>query len=103
GGVWRLQECSDRYIRTTGDPDGTFERSPSLRRVERDAPGPRFDVAEADGTLRVSAAGVSAEVSLEDGRVAFFDGEGRPLLAEAAGGRGFTPVRFDGRDYYSVR
>lgn len=99
----RLQVVSDRIIRITADPDGTFERSPSLMRVERDAPAPRFDVAEADGTLRVSAAGVSAEVSLEDGRVAFFDGEGRPLLAEAAGGRGFTPVRFDGRDYYSVR
>ncbi len=44
------------------------------------------------------APGISATVSLADGRVAFFDAAGQPLVSEVAGGRTFTPAEFDGRD-----
>jgi alpha-D-xyloside xylohydrolase len=99
----RLQVVDDHIIRVTAAPDGRFERSESLMRVAREGDAPAFEVAEADGRLRISAAGVSAEVSLADGRVAFFDAAGAPLLSEIAGGRSFEPVEFEGRPYYSIR
>ena len=99
----RLQVVSDRIIRVTADPDGDFERSKSLMRVERQGAAPEFETSEADGRLRVVAAGISAEVSLSDGRVAFFDAAGTPLLAEVAGGRSFEATEFDGTPYFSVR
>ena len=99
----RLQVVSDRIIRVTADPDGDFQRSKSLMRVQRDGPAPVFEARETDGKLRVAAAGISAEVSLHDGRVAFFDAAGKPLLSEVAGGRSFEATEFDGTPYYSLR
>ncbi|MGY1410877.1 TIM-barrel domain-containing protein [Luteimonas sp. A611] len=99
----RLQVVSDRIIRVTADPDGDFERSRSLMRVEREGAAPTFEASEADGKLRVVAAGISAEVSLADGRVAFFDAAGKPLVSEVAGGRSFEATEFDGTPYYSIR
>lgn len=99
----RLQVVSDRIIRVTADPDGDFQRSKSLMRVQRDGPAPAFEARETDGKLRVAAAGISAEVSLHDGRVAFFDAAGKPLLSEVAGGRSFEATEFDGTPYYSLR
>ena len=56
-------------------------------RVEREGAPPKFEVTEGNGSVRVAAAGISAEVSLQDGRVAFFDAAGQPLVSEVAGGR----------------
>ena len=99
----RLQVVSDRIIRVTADPDGDFQRSKSLMRVEREDAAPKFEASEAGGKLRVAAAGISAEVSLVDGRVAFFDAAGKPLVSEVAGGRSFEATEFDGTPYYSIR
>ena len=99
----RLQVVSANIVRVTADPAGAFQRSPSLMRVERPGSAPRAEVSEADGRLRVRAPGVSAQVALDSGQVAFFDAAGRPLLSEAAGGRSFQATEFDGRPYYSVR
>ena len=99
----RLQVVGDDIIRVTAAPDGKFERSESLMRVARDGAAPAFEVAEADGKLRISAAGISAEVSTGDGQVAFFDASGDPLVSEIAGGRSFEAVEFEGKPYYSIR
>jgi len=99
----RLQVVADNIIRVTAAPDGGFERSPSLMRVERQGEAPAFEVTEAGDKVRVSAAGVSAEVSTRDGQVSFFDADGKPLLSEVAGARGFEPVEFEGKPYFSIR
>ncbi len=99
----RLQVVGDNIIRVTAAPDGKFDRSPSLMRVASEGAAPTFDVTEADGKVRVNAAGVSAEVSIADGRVAFFDAAGKPLVAETAGARTFEQVEFEGKPYYSIR
>jgi len=99
----RLQVVADNIIRVTAAPDGGFERSPSLMRVERRGEAPTFEVTEAGDKVRVSAAGVSAEVSTRDGQVSFFDAEGKPLLSEVAGARTFEPVEFEGKPYFGIR
>lgn len=99
----RLQVVADNIIRVTASPDGSFARSPSLMRVKDTGTAPKFEVAEANGKVRVSAPGVTAEVSVGDGHVAFFDAAGKPLVSEVAGGRTFTPAKFEGKDYFSIR
>ncbi|HVJ03466.1 MAG TPA: alpha-xylosidase, partial [Sphingomonas sp.] len=43
-----------------------------------------FDVAEADGQVRIKTARATAEISLANGQVRFLDPAGKPLLTEAA-------------------
>ncbi|WP_149195269.1 TIM-barrel domain-containing protein [Luteimonas suaedae] len=99
----RLQAVSDHIIRVSADPAGEFARTPSLMRVEDEGPAPAFEVAEVDGQLRLSTGKVTAEVSLQDGRVRFLDADGNELLAERAGGRSFEPLEVEGKQYFSVR
>jgi len=99
----RLQLVSDRIVRVSADVDGDFQRSPSLMRAEATSAPPAFEVEQSEGEVRIKAPGIAAEVALADGSVSFFDGEGKPLLAERPGAREFQPATFDGRDYYSVR
>jgi alpha-D-xyloside xylohydrolase len=99
----RLQVVTDGIIRVSADPDGDFERSPSLMRVGDDASAAKFDVASTDGKLRLSTAEVTAEVSLQNGQVSFLDKQGKPMLSEVAGGRSFAPLEVEGTSYLSVR
>ncbi|MGO4782076.1 hypothetical protein AB4084_41970, partial [Lysobacter sp. 2RAB21] len=58
-----------------------------------------FEVAEKAGHVRLSTAEVTADVSLQSGRVAFFDVAGKPILSEVEDGRTFTPLRAEGQAY----
>ncbi|MGH8079647.1 MAG: alpha-xylosidase, partial [Lysobacter sp.] len=99
----RLEVVAKGIIRVSADPDGDFKRSASLMR-SGDAPEPvPFDVAEKSGHVRLSTAEVTVDVSLQSGRVAFFDAAGKPILSEVEGGRTFTPLRAAGQSYLSVR
>ena len=101
--VVRLQVAGDGILRVTASPDGRFERTESLMRAASAGLTPAFDVGESEGKVRISAAGIAAEVSTVDGQVSFFDAAGQPLLAETAGGRSFDTAEFGGKPYYNVR
>ncbi|WP_313343965.1 TIM-barrel domain-containing protein [Stenotrophomonas sp.] len=98
----RLELVDDNIVRVSAEPKGDFTRTPSLMRVPL-ASTPRFKVEQADGSVRLVAAGITADVSEADGHVSFRDAAGKPLLAERAGGRSFAPLGVDGKAYYSVR
>ena len=98
----RLQLVDDHIVRVSADPDGDFQRSPSLMRVPVAGQAP-FDVVESKDNVRLQAADIAAEVSLRDGRVSFFDKAGEPLLSERGGGREFTPITSEGKSYLSLR
>lgn len=98
----RLELVDDNIVRVSADPDGDFTRTPSLMRVPVQGK-PRFTVEQGGGSVRLVAAGISAEISEADGHVSFRDAEGKPLLAERAGGRSFSPLSVEGKAYYSVR
>ncbi|KAF1693814.1 alpha-xylosidase [Pseudoxanthomonas daejeonensis] len=98
----RVQLVSDRIVRVSADTDGDFARSRSLMRVPVEGT-PKFEVSQTADGVRVSASGIAAEVALADGRVSFFDGQGKPLVQEVAGGRSFTRFEVEGRKLESVR
>ncbi|KAF1721833.1 TIM-barrel domain-containing protein [Pseudoxanthomonas wuyuanensis] len=99
----RLQVVDAGIIRVSADPDGDFQRSPSLMRVGDGKSDAAFEVDSADGTLRLTTAEVTAEVSLQSGRVSFLDKQGKPMLSEVEGGRSFEPLEVGGNSYLSVR
>ena len=98
----RVQVVADRIVRVSADSDGDFQRSRSLMRVPIEGT-PKFEVSQTADGVRVTASGIAAEVALGDGRVSFFDGQGKPLVQEVAGGRSFTPLEAEGRKLESVR
>lgn len=96
----RVEAVAAGILRVSADLDGDFARSNSLMRADA-GKAPAVEVKRDGDKVKLTTQGISAEVSLADGRVSFFDAAGKPLLAESA--RGFTPAKFEGKDYYSVR
>jgi alpha-D-xyloside xylohydrolase len=100
----RVQLVDDHIVRVSADRDGDFQRSRSLMRVSGDGPGADFVLDRtATGAVSIKASGIAVEVDAQDGHVSFFDGTGKPLVQEVAGGRSFTPFEAEGRKLESVR
>ncbi|HEX5787133.1 MAG TPA: TIM-barrel domain-containing protein [Woeseiaceae bacterium] len=93
----RVQVVGERAMRVTAATTTLSDTGPDTLMVVADAAAGGWDVQEADGRLRVSTAGMAAEIELANGRVSFFDGDGRLLLAEAGRSRGADA------DGYAVR
>lgn len=98
----RLQVLSDKIIRVTATPDNTFSNDTSLVVVAQKNK-PEFKVEETDSTVSVVTSAVKATVSLASGDVKFYDKDGKLILAEADGGREFSPIEVEGTKGYTVR
>ncbi len=84
----RLQVIDDHAMRVTATATGDFKDLTDTMMVVADAATAGWDAEETDGRLRVTTGGMSADIELASGRVRFFDGAGRLLLAEASRGLG---------------
>lgn len=92
-GAVRLQVMRDDIVRVTAGPDAEVDPADSIMVVAR--PGKTtFEVTEANGFVRLDTGRMTAQVSLTDGAVAFFDADHAPLLAGVNGGE-FSPVTRD--------
>lgn len=98
----RLQVLSDKIIRVSATPDNSFSNDTSLVVVDQKSK-PEFKVEETDSTVSVLTASVKATVSLSTGDVKFYDKDGKLILAEADGGREFSPIEVEGTKGYTVR
>ena len=98
----RLQVLSDKIIRVSATPDNSFSNDTSLVVVAQKE-RPEFKVEETDTTVSVVTAAVRATVSRTSGDVKFYNKEGKLILAEADGGREFSPIEVDGTKGYTVR
>lgn len=98
----RLQVFGDKLIRVSATPDSKFADDESLV-VLTPKQKPEFTVEETDSTASVITSAVRATVNLSDGNVKFYDTEGKLIVAEADGGREFSPITVEGTDGYTVR
>lgn len=98
----RLQVVGDKIIRVTATPDDKFAPDASLVTVPQSVK-PEFKVEETDSTVSVVTADVRATVSLATGDVKFYNTEGKLIVAEADGGREFSPIEVEGTRGYTVR
>jgi alpha-D-xyloside xylohydrolase len=100
GPARRLEVYGPNIVRVVGLPAPDARPMQSL--MVTAAPRGDFTVREEDGRIVLSTGAVSAEVSLDDGRVAFRNAAGEAVLAETAP-PAFAPVTVEGRAYVSIR
>ncbi len=62
-----------------------------------------YTIAETDSTVSLSTSQLTATVSFSTGDVKFYNKDGRLIVAEADGGREFTPIEVEGTKGYTVR
>ena len=98
----RLQVYGDKIIRVSATPDSKFAEDASLAVLERPT-DVKYDVEETDSSVSVVTSAIKATVSLTSGDVKFYDKEGKLILAEAEGGREFSPIEVEGTKGYTVR
>ncbi len=98
----RLQVFGDKIIRVSATPDSKFADDASLvvLQEKRDV---KFEVEESDSTIDVVTDALRASVSRTTGDVRFYDKAGNLILAEADGGREFSPIEVEGTKGYTVR
>ena len=87
----RLQVFDDKIIRVSATPDDKFAEDASLVVVKPEQKV-KFDVEETDSTVSVVTSTVRATVSYATGNVKFYDMSGKLIVAEAEGGREFSPI-----------
>ena len=78
----RLQVVSDRIIRVEQTPATAIPTKKTSLAVVPQKGNTSFSVQEDALAVYVRATGISATVTKSDGHVAFFDANGKPLLAE---------------------
>lgn len=98
----RLQVLGDKIIRVSATPDKKFSSDESLVVIPQVDKTP-FTVEESDSVVSVVTSEVRASVSLATGDVKFYDKSGRLVVAEADGGREFSPIEVEGTKGYTVR
>ena len=98
----RLQVLGDKIIRVSATPDKKFAEDVSLITVPQENKT-EYSVTETDSTVSVVTAEVTATVSLSIGDVKFYDKNGKLIVAEADGGREFSPIEVEGTKGYTVR
>ncbi|MDE6795636.1 MAG: DUF5110 domain-containing protein [Muribaculaceae bacterium] len=98
----RLQVFGDKIIRVTATPDKKFAPDASLSVVKPETKA-EYKVEETDSTVSVVTSAVKATVSLSTGDVKFYNSDGKLIVAEADGGREFTPIEVEGTKGYTVR
>jgi len=87
--IVRLEVMNDRIIRVQATPETAFPQKKSLIIVPQQQFVPQFEVSEDGGNVVVKAAQVKAVVEKRNGRVTFFDADGKKLLGETSDGKTF--------------
>jgi len=98
----RLQVLGDKIIRVSATPDKKFPEDGSLVVVPQEEKT-QFTVEESDSAISVITTEVRATVSLATGDVKFYDKSGKLIVAEADGGREFSPIEVEDTKGYTVR
>lgn len=93
GNVIRIAAAKDRAFLAHSTP-ATEVRHPEKTRWKLDT---------RDGVATLSTAKLQVRVNLVTGAVAFFDSNGKPILAEKADGRTITPAEVQGEQTSQVR
>ena len=98
----RLQVIDDKIIRVSATPDKKFSSDTSLVVIPPRA-NVEYTIAETDSTVSLSTSQLTATVSFSTGDVKFYNKDGRLIVAEADGGREFSPIEVEGTKGYTVR
>jgi alpha-D-xyloside xylohydrolase len=99
----RFQVFSKDVIRVTVAAADTFSTEQSMVVLEQEKPFSAWTVEENAEEISIKTSALKATLILKTGEVIFRDSTGNVLLEERkGGGKAFTPVMVEGKNYYSI-
>jgi alpha-D-xyloside xylohydrolase len=103
GGFLKVQVCADDIIRVAEAKDRSFFSRESLSVLSERKARAEWKLKATATEATVATPRLAVRVNLETGAVSFFDASGKPVLAEADGGRTLKPVIVQGDRTFHVR
>jgi alpha-D-xyloside xylohydrolase len=100
----RLQVLSDKIIHVTASPSDSFPEFESLITAVNNTKPVEWRINENNSEVILNTSCIKASVSLASGKIIFRDSAGNVILSEEpGGGKTFTPVSVEGKQFYSIR
>lgn len=100
----KIEFVSDKIVHVQATPSEQLSTEKSLMIVEKEPSKVPFELKDEGDVIVLSSTALLVKVNKLTGDIKYFDEKGNPVLAEKAeGGKTFTPVTIDGKNFYSVR
>ncbi len=100
----KLQVVSDKIIHVVASPANNFPEFESLITAGNNTKPVQWSIDETNSEVVLKTSCINASVSLASGAVVFRDSTGQVILSEEpGGGKTFTPVSVEGKQFYSIR
>jgi alpha-D-xyloside xylohydrolase len=96
----RLELMADNIVHVVKLDDAGKQLTPSLMTVAKPC-ACKFTVANGKDNVTLKAQKISAQVSLKDGQVRFFDAAGKAFLTQAA--ETMTPIQVGGKPFLAIK
>ena len=93
-----LQVISDNIIRVQATSEERLPNKQKSLMIVSQTGSPQFSTSEEGNYYVIKAKNVAARIDKRDGRVSFFDADGKQLAAEAQGGKTFSKFRVPDRE-----
>ena len=103
GSFLKLEVFADNVIRVASAKDRAFFARSTPATEARRKEKTRWKLDTRGGVATLSTAKLQVRVNLVTGAVAFFDSNGKPILAEKTDGRTLTPAEVQGEQTFHVR
>ena len=96
--VVALQVIDDNIIRVRATPDSSLPKKQESLMIVPQQKDVKYTVDEQEGKVTVTAAAIKAVVDKKDGRIEFYDANGKLLAKETERGKTFTPFYVPDRE-----
>jgi len=102
--IIKIQVRTENILRIVATPGDSFSSRPSLIVEKRNWKAVPFTITEADDTVQISTAKITAKVLTKTGEITFYDKAGQVILREKpGGGKIITPAEVMGEKTYHIQ
>jgi alpha-D-xyloside xylohydrolase len=100
----KLQVLSDKIIHVVACPTNSFPEFESLITAPDNTEPAKWSIEEVNNEVVLKTSCINASISLNSGNIVFRDTTGKVILSEEpGGGKTFTPVTVEGKQFFSIR
>jgi alpha-D-xyloside xylohydrolase len=100
----KLQVLSDKIIHVVACPSNSFPEFESLITTPDNTDPAKWSIKESNNEVVLKTSYINACISLISGNIVFRDTSGKVILSEEpGGGKTFTPVTVEGKQFFSIR
>jgi alpha-D-xyloside xylohydrolase len=100
----KIEILTPKIIHVKATRSSEFSSDKSLMAIAEKGIHTDFNLKELNDTLLISTSFLTVKIDLRTGNIHYADSAGKPILQElAGGGKTFTPISIEGKNYYSIR